>query len=306
MSNLLTNTGKPSTFPHWFFVPINENFIQNKLSDFFLFDQQYLVFQTNSGQVLVTDSKCPHRMAPLDLVGKVHGDFLHCPQHDYFFASNGQAFDDKKNPIPDCILKTWPTRSVSNLIFTCINPLKNKFIQPLEFPLLVQEINGKPASLNINYTWQSALAHLGSSFFKLLENNDLKRNTPFDSIHFSFEDSSLEIPISTKSSSIAKIKFTSFGIGIFKLTLQFKSSIEENSHLFFLTPGPHSCFWHYLPYRESKVIDRVFSSVGVKLNQNIKKIGNILWDELGKPLQQNSVNLDRLPAEIKNWVQAIS
>lgn len=109
----------------WFFVDYSENLKPGEIRNITLFDQEWVLFRTESGDsVGVTDPYCPHLGAHLGHGGSVVGENLRCPFHHWEYDSKGwcKAIPyakvmppvTKKRPI----LRTLPTLERYGLIWS--------------------------------------------------------------------------------------------------------------------------------------------------------------------------------------------
>lgn len=81
------------------------------------FGQDIVLFRTATGRLSALDKTCPHLGAHLG-VGKVDGECLRCPFHDWAFDGTGRCVEvpyAKKIP-PKASVSAWPVRELNGVI----------------------------------------------------------------------------------------------------------------------------------------------------------------------------------------------
>src|SRR6185436_9457430 len=81
--------------------------------------QDLIVFRGDDGHAAVTDAHCPHLGADLSAGGRVVGNTVACPFHNWQFAGDGRCV---KIPYCDRIpkkaaLRAWPTHERDGVIY---------------------------------------------------------------------------------------------------------------------------------------------------------------------------------------------
>ena len=289
-------------------MPLTGNLQRTKLTGFKLFDHTYLVYKTSSNCVVVSDSICPHRQAPLNLVGKLEGELLHCPEHDYYFDTNGKGFQDvfQLKPTPNCNLKTYSTRIISGLIFTNFYKTKSELSNGDSFPINESDLQGSIESMTFRFNWRYAPIHLAGCLNKVLKIKLLESNITIKRLKYSEPIPCHELQFSIQNSTIKQIKLISFGIGIFKLIIKNKTSNKTISTVFFLTPEETSYTWHFVKLTVAFKFKKILNQMGLVELPLSSEIIDSIWKEVCKPIKQNSVNSESLPTEINDWILSLS
>ncbi len=73
----------------WFFVDFSDSLKPGELRNVVLFDQEWVLFRTESGQPGMTDPYCPHLGAHMGHGGSVVGENLRCPFHHWEYNREG-------------------------------------------------------------------------------------------------------------------------------------------------------------------------------------------------------------------------
>ena len=98
------------------------------------------VFRGESGEVFVTDAYCPHLGANIAVGGRVRGDCIKCPFHDWKFSGNtGNCVEvPYSKSIPkQARLKTYVCLERNNLVFLWHHADEE---EPSWFPPLLESI----------------------------------------------------------------------------------------------------------------------------------------------------------------------
>jgi 3-ketosteroid 9alpha-monooxygenase subunit A len=73
----------------WFFVSYSEQLKAGEVRNIEYFGQEWVMFRSESGEAGVVDPYCPHLGAHLGHGGKVEGDSLRCPFHNWAYNPKG-------------------------------------------------------------------------------------------------------------------------------------------------------------------------------------------------------------------------
>src|SRR5882672_5253520 len=73
----------------WFFVGYSEELPAGELRSIEYFGQEWILFRNQAGEAGVVDPYCPHLGAHLGHGGKVDGDSLVCPFHNWAYNPKG-------------------------------------------------------------------------------------------------------------------------------------------------------------------------------------------------------------------------
>ena len=112
----------------WFFVDYSENLKLGEVRNITLFDQEWVLFRTESGKAGVTDPYCPHLGAHIGHGGKVVGEHLRCPFHHWEYDTAGWCkhipYGKVAPPITkkQAVLRALPTQERYGLIWSWYHP----------------------------------------------------------------------------------------------------------------------------------------------------------------------------------------
>jgi 3-ketosteroid 9alpha-monooxygenase subunit A len=87
------------------------------------FGTRIVVFRDSAGQAIVLEAICPHMGGDLTM-GKVDGDVVRCPYHDWGWGAEGMCLDipyAKKIP-KNARIKSWPVCEENQLLFIWNDP----------------------------------------------------------------------------------------------------------------------------------------------------------------------------------------
>lgn len=73
----------------WYHVDYSENLAKEELRNVTLFNQEWVLFRTESGKVGLSDPYCAHLGAHMGHGGKVCGEHLRCPFHHWEYNTEG-------------------------------------------------------------------------------------------------------------------------------------------------------------------------------------------------------------------------
>jgi len=106
-------------FPRgWYVVGSVGDVAAGEVKTVHYFGQDIVLFRTEEGVLSALDRTCPHLGAHLG-GGRVEGNCLRCPFHDWGFAADGRCVDIPYAPKipPKAAVRTWPLREKNGLIF---------------------------------------------------------------------------------------------------------------------------------------------------------------------------------------------
>lgn len=108
----------------WFAVAASDEIAKGEVAIRHYFDQDLVVFRTESGTVSVFDPYCPHLGAHLGHGGRVEGERLRCPFHGWAFDSEGVCREiSYAKRIPESARATrWPTLERNGFVFVWRDP----------------------------------------------------------------------------------------------------------------------------------------------------------------------------------------
>ncbi|HEX2913192.1 MAG TPA: Rieske 2Fe-2S domain-containing protein [Chloroflexia bacterium] len=103
----------------WYAVGFSHELTSGKLLSRTIAGQDIIVFRVKSGQVCAMDAYCPHLGAHMGTGGKVVGETVSCPFHDFRFDTSGTcvATGYGTKPPPTARIKTWVVCEVNGIVF---------------------------------------------------------------------------------------------------------------------------------------------------------------------------------------------
>jgi nitrite reductase/ring-hydroxylating ferredoxin subunit/putative sterol carrier protein len=108
----------------WFVVAFSTDVAAGEVKTVHYFGQDIVLFRTVSGKLAAIDRTCPHLGAHLG-VGRVDGECLRCPFHDWAFDGTGRCVEVPYAPKipPMASVSAWPVREVNGvvMVFHCPN-----------------------------------------------------------------------------------------------------------------------------------------------------------------------------------------
>ncbi len=112
------------SFPRgWFVIAFSHELAPGAVKTVHYFDQDIVLFRTQSGRVSAVDKTCPHLGAHVG-GGRVEGECLRCPFHGWGFDAHGKCIDVPYAPKvpPKAALRTWPLREQNGALFVYYDP----------------------------------------------------------------------------------------------------------------------------------------------------------------------------------------
>lgn len=103
----------------WYAVAVAEDLAPGAVEAVRYFDQELVVFRTESGEVAVFGAYCPHLGAHFGHGGRVEGEGLRCPFHGWVFGTDGacQAIPYAKRIPPNANAARLPTVERNGFVF---------------------------------------------------------------------------------------------------------------------------------------------------------------------------------------------
>jgi 3-ketosteroid 9alpha-monooxygenase subunit A len=114
-----------TTYPRgWFQVAYSSDVAHGAVGPLRYFDQELVLFRTESGVPHVFSAFCAHLGSHLGYGGTVNGNCLRCPFHAWEYDEQGQcASIPYASRIPKgASVQTWPTEERSGIIFAWYDP----------------------------------------------------------------------------------------------------------------------------------------------------------------------------------------
>jgi phenylpropionate dioxygenase-like ring-hydroxylating dioxygenase large terminal subunit len=106
-------------FPNgWYALAVADTIAKGEMLVKRFVGQDVILFRTESGEACVTEAHCPHLGAHFGFGGKVVGECLRCPFHNFEFNTEGTCTKTGYGtpPPPKAILKTFPVRERNGFI----------------------------------------------------------------------------------------------------------------------------------------------------------------------------------------------
>ncbi len=103
----------------WYAVAFSSELKPGALLTRKLAEQDLVIFRTRSGELCAMDAYCPHLGAHMGIGGKIDGETIRCPFHDFRFDTAGTcvATSYGTKPPPTARARVWPLREVSGIVF---------------------------------------------------------------------------------------------------------------------------------------------------------------------------------------------
>jgi nitrite reductase/ring-hydroxylating ferredoxin subunit len=104
----------------WFQVGYSSELAPGEVRPVTYFDQNLVLFRTESGQAALLDAYCPHLGAHLGYGGTIKGECIECPFHGWQWNSDGSLAQIPYAPGETRRVKIdrWPVREIDGLILT--------------------------------------------------------------------------------------------------------------------------------------------------------------------------------------------
>lgn len=133
----------------WHCVGLAKDFRDGKPHPLDIFGGTLVVFQAENGQLHILDGFCPHMGASLG-GGKVVGNTLACPFHDWRWGGDGRC---KQIPYAKHIpikarVKSWPVMEQCGMLFVYHDPEENPPPPEVAIPPIQAMLNGETTDWN--------------------------------------------------------------------------------------------------------------------------------------------------------------
>src|SRR4051812_40725455 len=102
----------------WFMVALSSELKAGEVKPLRYFGQELVLFRTEQGRAQVFDAFCPHLGAHLGHGGRVVGEQIQCPFHQWEYDCTGKCVNvpyASKIP-PGARVRAWPVEEVNGLI----------------------------------------------------------------------------------------------------------------------------------------------------------------------------------------------
>lgn len=116
------NLGKlPPVFPNgWFMIAESSDIAVNQVLHISALGENFVLFRSADRQCHVLDAYCPHLGANMGIGGKVHGDCIECPFHQWRFSGiTGKCISvPYSSKVPNFAeVKCWNVHEINDMIF---------------------------------------------------------------------------------------------------------------------------------------------------------------------------------------------
>ncbi|WP_375256796.1 Rieske 2Fe-2S domain-containing protein [Streptomyces sp. MNP-20] len=107
----------------WFALDLSRRIAPGTVRRARLMGEEVIIFRTVSGQLAVSTAYCPHRGAHLGYGGKVQGEELICPFHNFKFASDGACIGGRNSAARiTARLNTYPSVENDGMVYCWWHP----------------------------------------------------------------------------------------------------------------------------------------------------------------------------------------
>ncbi len=110
----------------WFMVATSNDLVAGTPLPLYYFGRKLVAFRGTEGQAIVLDATCPHMGANLAVGGRIEGDAIRCPFHEWRFNDEGICDDipyAERIP-PQACVGAYPVDEKNGLIFVWHDPEK--------------------------------------------------------------------------------------------------------------------------------------------------------------------------------------
>jgi 3-ketosteroid 9alpha-monooxygenase subunit A len=122
--------GRAIAFPEgWFQIAYSEELATCGVLPLHYFGQELVLFRTASGKPQVIGAFCAHLGAHLGKGGRVDGELLRCPFHEWGYATSGKCTNipySDRIPARGAEVGSWPTQESSGIVFVWYSPKNRK------------------------------------------------------------------------------------------------------------------------------------------------------------------------------------
>jgi phenylpropionate dioxygenase-like ring-hydroxylating dioxygenase large terminal subunit/putative sterol carrier protein len=113
-----------ASFPRgWYVVALSSDVAPGEVKTVHYFDQDIVLFRGTGGVLTALDKTCPHLGAHLG-GGRVDGNCLRCPFHEWAFDEQGRCVDVPYAPKipPKAAVRSWPLKEQNGVVFVFYCP----------------------------------------------------------------------------------------------------------------------------------------------------------------------------------------
>jgi len=103
----------------WYVVAESSDVAAGELKRLRYFGRELVLFRTEAGRAVLVDAHCPHMGAHLGHGGRVEGEGLRCPFHQWRFGVDGRVEDvpyQTRGARPEVGLACWPVEETSGVV----------------------------------------------------------------------------------------------------------------------------------------------------------------------------------------------
>jgi len=170
----------------WFAVAWSNDVAPGEVKSVHYFEQDLVIFRTETGEVHVLDAFCPHLGAHLGFGGTVVGESLQCPFHAWQWAGDGScaSIPYAKRIPPGAKIRSWRAQELADMIFVW-HHIED---EPPFFDLPVLSELGSPSWTTPEHFDMTVKAHVQD----MTENN-------CDPVHFKYVHENDNVPESEVS-----------------------------------------------------------------------------------------------------------
>lgn len=131
----------------WYQIGYSEELAPGDVRPVKYFDNDLVLFRTESGEVSLLDAYCPHMGAHLGYGGRICGEQIACPFHDWRFTAAGELHEIPYAPEANrrVGMRRWQTREVQGLILTWFDSFeRDPFWEWPGIPEFGDQVNNYP------------------------------------------------------------------------------------------------------------------------------------------------------------------
>jgi len=171
----------PMPYPNsWYVVSTSDELRRGQVRRLHYLGRELVAFRGEDGAAHVLDAYCPHLGAHLGVGGKVQGDTLVCPFHNWRFAGDGRCVEAPyARTTPNCSAGAWATLERNGLVWIWYHALG----APPD-----QEVPSMPEHGHPEWTGYTEYSWTVKSHSQEMGENSA------DSAHFKYVHHTLEIP----------------------------------------------------------------------------------------------------------------
>ncbi|MBA3661056.1 MAG: Rieske 2Fe-2S domain-containing protein [Gammaproteobacteria bacterium] len=157
----------------WYFCAESSEIKSRQIVEKKIFDQQVILWRTESGVLNMSTAVCPHLGSNLAKLGKVRGENLQCFSHDYTYNGEGDCVATGQKVLPTChkkVLRYFPLQELNGFVIAWYDPelkepdwsipievfsvmSKNYVRSTFEFNVSIETINEDNFDVGHLYKW---------------------------------------------------------------------------------------------------------------------------------------------------------